>query len=148
MINNTRNTSDLKRNVLSFVVLVVFLFLAAGSIDTDRDTQKVKNQTFAYALSANQLCKEYSSNEVAADFRYKGKIVVVFGTIQRIGKDIMDQAYIVIGGEGFLDSVQCMFTTSEDASVARLSKGQFVKVKGEVSGKIIGNVLLDKCSLQ
>jgi len=138
---------NLSRHVASFVVLVAFLVLAVGSTDTDTDTQKVQSKAPSYTLSANQLYNEYNSNEVAADSKYKGKVVIVTGTIQDIGKDIMDDAYIVIGGGGFLDGVQCTFTKGEQSSVARLSKGQQVRVKGEVAGKM-GNVLVNKCSLQ
>jgi len=137
----------LNHHIASFIVLAAFLVLAVGSMDTDTDTQKVKSQAASYTLSANQLYREYESNEVAADAKYKGKIVIVYGTIVDIGKDIMDDAYIVIGGEGFLDGVQCTFTKGEQSSVARLSKGMQVRVKGEVAGKM-GNVLVNKCSLQ
>jgi len=140
-------SKNLARHVASFAVLVAFVILAVGSTDTDTDTQKVQSQAPSYTLSANQLYNEYNSNEVAADSKYKGKVVIVTGTIQDIGKDIMDDAYIVIGGGGFLDGVQCTFTKGEQSSVARLSKGQSVRVKGEVAGKM-GNVLVNKCSLQ
>jgi hypothetical protein len=140
-------SKNLSRHIASFAVLVAFVILALGSTDTDTDTQKVQSQAPSYTLSANQLYSEYNSNEVAADSKYKGKVVIVTGTIQDIGKDIMDDAYIVIGGGGFLDGVQCTFTKGEQSSVARLSKGQQVRVKGEVSGKM-GNVLVNKCSLQ
>lgn len=140
-------SKNLSRHIASFVVFAAFLILALGSTDTDTDTQKVRSQTPSYALSANQLYDEYNSNEVAADSKYKAKVVIVTGTIQSIGKDMMDNAYIVIGGDGFLAAVQCTFTKSEQSSVARLSKGQQVRVKGEVAGKM-GNVLVNKCSLQ
>jgi hypothetical protein len=138
---------DMKEHILSFVVLAIFGVLAAGSIDTDTDTKKVQSQAPSYTLSADKLVSEYKANEVAADAKYKGHVVVVSGTIESIGKDIMDQAYVVIGGQGFLDGVQCMFTKGEESSVARLSKGQHVTIKGEVSGKM-GNVLLNKSTLQ
>lgn len=138
---------NLKKHIASLVGLIVFVILAAGSIDTDKDTQKVQSQAASYTVSANQLYSEYNANEVAADSKYKGKIIIVSGTIQDIGKDIMDNAYIVIGGKGFLDGVQCTFTKGEQSSVARLSKGQQVTVKGEVAGKM-GNVLVNKASLQ
>ena len=117
-------------------------------MDTETDTQKVKSQIPSYTLTATELYNAYESNEVAADAKYKGKIVVVSGTIQSIGKDIMDEAYIVIGGSTSLDGAQCMFTKDQEASVARLAKGQDVRVKGEVTGRIVGNVLVRKCSLQ
>jgi len=72
---------------------------------------------------------------------------MISGTIQDIGKDVMDDAYIIIGGSGFLDGVQCFFTKGQESSVARLSKGQRVSVKGQVTGKM-GNVLVHTCSLQ
>ncbi len=137
-----------KKHLLSLVVLAVFGLLAAGSADTDEDTKKVQEQEPSYTLSADQLAGEYESNEVAADAKYKGRVVAVSGTIENIGKDIMDQAYIVIGGKGFLDGVQCMFTRGQEPSIARLFKGQHVKVKGEVSGKTIGHVLVNKCTLR
>jgi len=138
---------NLKNHIACFVGLVVLGILTVGSFDSDKDTQKVQSQAASYTLSADQLYKEYDTNEVAADAKYKGKVVIVSGKIQDIGTDIMDDAYIVIGGEGFLDGVQCTFTESGKASVARLSKGQQVTVKGEVGGKI-GNVLVNKSSLR
>lgn len=138
---------NLKKNIASVVVLVVLGIIAVGSIDTDTDTQKVQSQAPIYTISANQLYREYDSNEVAADEKYKGKVVIVSGAIQNIGKDIMGDAYIVIGGGGILDGVQCMFTKGEQSSVSRLSKGQQVRVKGEVAGKM-GNILVKKCNLQ
>jgi len=140
-------SKNVSRHIASFIVLATFLLLAVGSTDTDIDTQKVQSQAPSYTLSANQLYNEYNSNEVAADSKYKGKVVIVIGRIQDIGKDIMGDAYIVIGGGGFLDGVQCTFTKGEQSSVARLSKGQQVRVKGEVAGKM-GNVLVTKCRLQ
>lgn len=140
-------SSNLKKHFASIFVLLIFAFLAVGSTDTDVDTRKVQSQEPDYVLRANDLINEYDVNEVSADDKYKGKIVVVTGTIQSIGKDIMDQAYIVIGGEGFLDGIQCMFTKGEHRTIARLSKGQMVTVKGEVRGKSIGNVLMEKCHI-
>ncbi|MCK5861383.1 MAG: hypothetical protein KAH38_02790 [Candidatus Hydrogenedentes bacterium] len=141
------NRQNLGKNVASVLLFLVLGILAVGSTDTDTDTQKVQSQAPSYTLSADQLYSEYDSNEVAADAKYKGKVVIVSGTIQDIGKDIMDQAYIVIGGQGFLDGVQCTFTKGQQSSVARLSKGQQVIVKGEVTGKM-GNILVKKTSLQ
>lgn len=107
----------------------------------------VELETINFKLKADQLYGEYSANEVAADMKYRGQVIEVSGPIQDIGKDILDNAYIVIGGEGFLDGVQCTFLSNQQLSVAKLSKGQHVTVKGEVAGKM-GNVLVNKCILK
>ena len=134
------------KNTLSAGVLAIFIILGGGSLDTDGDAEKISVATPDYVLSANKLFKEYDKNSVAADAKYEDKIVVVSGTIQSIGKDIMDTAYLVIGGTGFLDGVQCMLPTGQEGLVARVSKGQYVTLKGKVSGQIMGNVLVNNCS--
>ena len=134
------------KNTLSAGVLAIFIILGGGSLDTDGDAEKISVATPDYVLSANKLFKEYDKNSVAADAKYEDKIVVVSGTIQSIGKDIMDTAYLVIGGTGFLDGVQCMLPTGQESLVARVSKGQYVTLKGKVSGQIMGNVIVKNCS--
>lgn len=138
---------NFKKNIISALLLLIFGMLSFGSVDTDNDTKNIQSQMASYTLSANQLYDEYDSNEVAADTKYKGTVVIVSGRIHNIGKDVMSQAYIIIGGSGFLDGVQCTFTQSQESAIANLSKGQEVTVKGEVAGKM-GNVVINKCSLQ
>ena len=104
----------------------------------------VSSKTASYTLTADELFSEYKANEVAADDKYKGKVVLISGPIRQNGK-FMGTAYVVIGGHGFLDGVQCMFGKS--AGVASLSKDSQVTVKGEVGGKK-GNVLLRNCTLE
>ena len=138
---------NIKKHWGSLIALAIFALLAAGSLETDTDTAQVQSQAASYTLSANQLYSEYDANEVAADAKYKDRVVVVSGYIQDIGKELAGRAYVVIGGQGFLDGVQCVFTEGEDSTVARLYKGQYISIKGEVSGKG-GNVILYKCRLQ
>ncbi|MEE8404938.1 MAG: hypothetical protein V3S17_06070, partial [candidate division Zixibacteria bacterium] len=107
----------------------------------------VELETIKFKLKADQLYGEYSANEVAADMKYRGQVIEVSGRIQEIGKDILDNAYIVIGGDGFFEGVQCTFLSNQQLSVAKLSKGQHVTVKGEVAGKM-GSVLVYKCTLK
>ena len=98
-----------------------------------------------FTLTATALYKAYETNEVAADNKYKGEIVLVSGTIKNIGKDILDKPYITLDGSGFL-GVQCFFEKGKESVLASLSKGQRIKVKGVVSGKFI-NVQIKDCSL-
>ena len=134
------------KNTLSAGLLSIFIILGGGSMDTDGGDEKISLATPDYVLSANKLFKEYDKNSVAADAKYEDKIVVVSGTIQSIGKDIMDTAYLVIGGSGFLDGVQCTLPRGQEGLVARVSKGQYVTLKGKVSGQIMGNVIVNNCS--
>ncbi|MEN6376173.1 MAG: hypothetical protein ABFD75_15510 [Smithella sp.] len=131
-----------------YAALLMIIFLWAGcSGSEDTGTRKVK-EVPALEMEATRLASDYAENEIEADKKYKGKIVVVKGKIYQIGKDPLGQPFIVIGGRAFgYGGVQCVFARGKDSSVAALSKGQFVSVKGKVGGKNIV-VRVEDSSLQ
>lgn len=135
------------KQVASATLLAIFIGLAGGSVETDAGAKKVASEAAAYSLSADQLYSEYDANQVAADTKYKGKIVSISGSISDIGKDVTDTAFVIIGGTGMLNGAQCMFPKGQESLLGNLSKGQQVTAKGEVSGKI-GNVLVRNCTVQ
>jgi hypothetical protein len=147
-MRTTQPRGRITKSVASAAVLAVFMVLATGSAETDKAAEQISEETSAFNLTADQLYSEYDANQVAADARYKDKVVTVSGQIQNIGKDITDNAYLVIGGRVGLDGVQCLFPTGQESAIAGLSKGQSVVAKGKVSGQVIGNVLLRGCTLQ
>lgn len=138
--------SNAFKHGLSTAALLTLCIFAVGSIDSGPTDLSVLNQEPSLRISANELYGEYDRNEVAADSKYEGRVIAVTGAIQDIGKDVLDDVYIVIGGAGFLDGVQCTFIESQASKVGSLSKGQSVTVKGVVGGKL-GNVLVNQCSL-
>lgn len=133
------------RDFASAGLLAGFLTLAAGSVETDSEAEKVASEPSAYNLAAEQLYDEYDANKVAADMKYEGKIVTVTGRIESIGKS--SSAYIVIGGTG-LSGVQCSFPEGQYSAIARLAEGQLITAKGKVLGQLVGNVLVENCTLQ
>jgi hypothetical protein len=136
-----------KRAATRFAFVALLALVVSSGIyvvNRPRSLVMVSSKTPSYTLTADELFSEYKADEVAADNKYKGKVVLVSGPIRQNGK-FMRTAYIVIGGHGFLDGVQCMF--GESAGVASLSIGSQVTVKGEVGGKK-GNVLLRNCTLE
>ena len=92
------------------------------------------------------MFRQYSANEVNADNHYKDHPATVSGNIVSIGKDFLDTPYIVVGGSGLLDGVQCMFDRNNNP-IASLTKGQNVTVHGTVKGKMM-NVILENCSIR
>ena len=77
----------------------------------------------------------------------KDKVVIVNGKVTDMGKDITDEAYIIVGGTGMLDGVQCMFAGSGVDAISKLSKGDSVSVKGKYDGFLM-YPLLANSSLQ
>lgn len=91
------------------------------------------------------LLKAYGKNEVAADKVYKGRYIRVAGKINKIAKDITDDPYITMGGD--FKSVNCYFTDTHADEIAELSKGEPIVFEGQVSGYMVGDVILRHCSI-
>lgn len=102
----------------------------------------------AIEVTAEQLYDEYYANQVAADAKYKGKIVKVTGVVSSIGKDILDAPYVVLtSGEVFEWGVQCTFSEADESALAQLSKGQTISIQGKVSSFLV-NVLVRDCQIK
>jgi len=97
-------------------------------------------------ISSDQLIADFKGNEVAANGKYKGKMVVVSGNIDTIATDIMNKMYVTMGsGQKFdIVHVQCFFSDKHKDEVASVRKGQYLTIRGKCEGKF-GNVLMKNC---
>ncbi|RYE04887.1 MAG: hypothetical protein EOP33_08245 [Rickettsiaceae bacterium] len=95
-------------------------------------------------IGARQLVDLYQENEVKADKDFKGKTFYVQGTVSEIKKDVMDDIYVTLEGDGMLREVQCYFDNEDIA--ADFKKGQRVTFKGKCDGLMM-NVLMKDCTL-
>lgn len=129
-----------------FVMLFVALALSvATSGDSEKKKEeKVKSGTIQVSVTAAQLYKEYEANEVAADGKYKGKIIAVSGVVSTIGKDLLDKMYVSLKTSHIIGSVQCFFAKSHQSELANLKKNTEVTLKCLGGGKM-GNVILRGC---
>jgi hypothetical protein len=98
-------------------------------------------------VTALQLVSDYKANQVAADNKYKGKTFQISGTINSIGKDILDNPYVTLNGTDFLSNVQCYFDKSDQGELASLVKDTKLTVNCKVSGESIGNVMAKGCTI-
>ncbi len=98
-------------------------------------------------MSASELFSEYDQNEVAADEKYKNKTIAVTGTIDDIGKDIMDDPYLSLG-IGYLQSVNCYFSDENKSIISKVSKGEKITIIGVCKGKTLNiSVSLHDCKI-
>lgn len=142
----------------AYVLYVIILLSVLSSVGSSKNTEQAatsgsspavaQQPKEAIKVTALELSTAYKDNEVAADQQYKGKTVEVSGTVDTIGKDILDTPYIAFAGEQYaiIDRVQCMFSKSDESQLATVKKGQKITLRGEVSGKM-GNVIVNGCSI-
>lgn len=135
------------KHLLTAAIVAAFSFLAIASTEVQVE-EDISGKSPDITISAGELHAAYENNEVAADERFKGKIIQVSGIVDDIGKDIMDTIYVTLsaGGEYSFSSVQCFFADSHTSDAASLSKGDYVTIKGKCDGLMM-NVLIRGSSL-
>ena len=138
---------NMYRRIICASGFIVFAVLAIGSVDTEKDAKKVQDKAAEFTVMADHLYSAYDQNQVSAEREYKGKVGIISGQIQDIGREITGKAYVILGGNGLFNGVQCTFPESQDSAIATLSKGQYIKVKAEITGKM-GHVQAKNASLQ
>jgi len=129
------------KNLGSLFILCVFFLLAVGSGGGEK-----KPATPEITISSTQLYAAYKANEVAADNNYKDKVIAVSGTVESVGKDIMDDTYITLVGDGVIGTVQCFIAKDFISKAATVSKGSTITITGTCDGKLL-NVLVKDCTL-
>jgi hypothetical protein len=98
----------------------------------------------AMAVTASQLAQDYAKDAKAADQKYKGKYLIVEGTIAEVTAnkpDALLRRNIILEGDKPL-VIDASLPTADPRPVAKLAKGQKVKVKGECQGLMGDKVTL------
>jgi hypothetical protein len=135
------------KHLLSAMAVAGFLFIAFGSDDETATETEISTQESAITVSARQLYADYEANGVAADAKYKGKVLQVTGVVNTIDRDIMDKIYVTLKGDQYFGDIQCFFAESHIGTASQLSKGQTITVKGKCDGKLM-NVMLKGCIIE
>ena len=141
------NKGKKAKTLYTLITVATFWFFAVAS----SEEEDVGDKEPSIEITAKQLVKEYADNEVSADNKYKGKVLLVTGTIDDIGKDLVDDIYVAMGESsftGFEDGfgVQCFFSDKHKKEVGNLKKGDSIKIKGKCDG-VLGYVHLMGCQI-
>lgn len=127
-------------------VFILLVFLGAVSRSRKNRSSKAAASPPAVSVTASQMVADYEANEVGADSKYKNKVVSVSGTIEGIGKDVMDTPYVSLETGNAVRKVQCMFAESDQPALSALSKGVEITIIGKCNGLMM-NVLLEDCRI-
>lgn len=98
----------------------------------------------AIVVTAKELYSAYDNNEIAAEKKYTGQQIKLTGTIDDIGLDILNDAYITLDCGQYILSVQCYFEDDQLDAVAELQKGQSVTLVGICKGLTL-NIIVKDC---
>jgi putative nucleic acid binding protein len=133
---------------LGFVGLVVVgqaLAHLGGSSSVSTTPSGREQLPPAIAVSADQLVADYHGNEVAADSRYKGRVLGLTGVVDGINKDFLDKTYLTLRTANMFMTVHAQLKSSEVSRAGTLSKGDRVQLVCKGKGMIIGSPVVDEC---
>jgi uncharacterized protein (DUF1330 family) len=99
-----------------------------------------------YTVDARDLYEEYMANQVKADKKYKGKVIVVEGKSSNISQDVTGASYVMMNASNMGSGVQCMFAPEHKKELEERGPGEF-SIKGKCDG-FNQNVILRGCTLR
>jgi hypothetical protein len=107
-------------------------------------TVETKPAEISINVSALQLWSDYQANEVAADARYKGKVLWVV----KIRKTFTDSIVIELATPDEFRNVDAYLQDSESQKAAALSKGDEIIVLCRGNGMAVESPMLSDCQIQ
>jgi len=132
----------LYKNVASALGLALLLVMGLASGETEEESQaEVEGKEVEVTVTARELHKVYTENEVKGDKEYKGKILLVSGSVDEIKKDVADTIYVTLKTDEHSSSVQCYFSDDFVDQTADLKKGRSVKIKGKCDGLFLDTLV-------
>lgn len=99
-------------------------------------------------VTSTQLFNDYEANEVAADNKYKGKRLLVTGTVASIDKGPFGGLVLRLATPNQFMSTMCSMERSEQSTLAELQKGEQVRVLCKGTGMVLGSPSLDDCTFR
>ena len=130
-------------------ILIVILLTGLAGIITGIYFYNLRNKNLLkekpdFTITAEELQKEFESDENASTSKFVNKIVEVTGVISSIEKGENDALNVALKTGSSLSSVICTFPGNTD--ISGLLAGQAVTLRGECSGFLM-DVLLNNCVL-
>lgn len=104
-------------------------------------------------ISLDQLKAEYDANQLAADAKYKGKLLKFSAIIRNISKDIVGRPMVSLTTRKIRESFDifsavCYFKRGEESKLIGLKNEQIVTVIGRNDGMTVGVLSFKDCDIQ
>jgi RecG-like helicase len=113
------------KRILFITLALITLFAVVGCKESAK-----------YAVMAERLYYDYTTDAAAADELYKNTKIQVTGIISSLGTDSGGSPYVIleVGELSETCGVQCTFSSKYASLVASLSVGQQITISGECLG--------------
>lgn len=158
-------TKKLFKILLGIVAIIIAFGLIKGMTQSPEEKARIKAGNAEYQerktqeraqaakeklaslprVSAVQLSRDFSNNEVAANQQYKGKEVVITGAVAEIATTITGAPQISLNGIGMLQMVSAELERDQANTAATVKKGTNISLQCTIKGYVLSNVVADDC---
>ncbi len=141
-----------------WAIIIVVIIVIGGTASTQKtdptssqsETKQTAKEEEVLEVDYNVLHQDYQENAIAADAKYKGKILKLTGPVDDINREIAGNPYITfkVGDQYSFKNVRITFKKAEEQKVSTLKKGQSVTIKGKCTGLLLTTtVSLNDCEI-
>jgi hypothetical protein len=109
-------------------VAVWFASRPAAPASTEPVTVPQVSTFPVYPMTATRLFQEYETNEVAADVKMRGKLLLIRGFVQSIDKDFTDSIIVRLRTSNNFQTVNLAINPGRETLLAQLQKGDDVDI--------------------
>jgi hypothetical protein len=142
--------------VFGGVILIGVLIYTEGQFFFGSDSNSATNGVATDSIkaepneiaTANELYSASQANEIAADDKYKGKVLMVSGTVQSISKDFLEHGYLMLKTQDEFTDVRAELASDSSLKASILHKGSTVLVVCMGAGLVLGSPTLSRCTIQ
>jgi len=136
------------------IIVVIFVVSTKGPTEpATPGTTPPTEELGGIKITASDLFDEYKENEIAADQRYKNRVLTTTGRIGKIGRDPdTNKPYISIGSGRYMgggystaELLRCFFDREDQ--LLTVNRNEEVIVTGKCVGKRDNAIFLERCSL-
>lgn len=127
-----------RKKILLYVVLPLLVIASAVGIYIFKEYNRVHKDTAKlkpdYTLKAEDLVKEFETNEQASNKKYWDKVILVDGVVKQVEKDDKGFYSVVLGDTASMSSVRCSIDSLHGNEAATVQQGSTIAVKGICTG--------------
>jgi len=139
--------------LLKIALIVAAIGLVAAALVwkfyVNKPHQDIENAAPAYSMTAEEIWKQFTTDEQKSGLTYNDKVIELTGIVGRVADhdSLVTVAFIMEADSMFGDkSISCEMLKKYNDEAKALSKGSTVKIKGYCAG-FIGDLKLNKCSI-
>lgn len=144
--SGTLNWNSVLAVGLMLVVVAACSRTKKSSSSSSSSETKAADSAVPGQLTAEGLFEEFQKDKDAADRKYKGQVVTVTGTVDKVKIGPSGNPYVLMKTSSLILRVQFLFKKADESAVSALKEGQKATIRGRVHGRI-GNVVIEDCEV-